>query len=207
MFTEIGKQSFDVHAAPVQCYAMSADAISEKPRVAVQKQRGSPRRSAGLRSAGIAAGLLAAAGIWAAALWAWPDADSAPTASAPFVSGTQEQSALRSTPVSSIAVDSVTQAPPPQPPPTNNAAADSGSPALPIARDLPNIGVVLGRDQQAPSALQTMPEGVSAVIRGNQPSSGPQPTPDSGMAVVTGNRKPSPLQLTPDNGTIIIRGN
>jgi hypothetical protein len=52
-----------------------------------------------------------------------------------------------------------------------------------------------------------MPEGVSAVIRGNQASSGLQPTPDSGMAVLDGNRKPSRLQLTPDNGTIIIRGN
>src|SRR4029077_11514416 len=119
----------------------------------------------------------------------------------------QKQSALQSAPVSSVAADSVTQAPPPQPPSTSNTAADSGSPALPAGRDLPNIGVALGRDQQAPSALQTMSKGVPAVIRGNQASSGPQPTPDSGMAVVKGNRKPSPMQITPDNGTVIIRGN
>jgi adenylate cyclase len=211
-FADIGKQNFDIHAASVQCYAMSGDAIAAKPHVAAQKQRGSPRRSARLRSAGIAASLFATAGIWAAALWAWLDADSAPirastTAGSPFVSGTQEQSALQSAPVSSLAPDGVTQAPPPQPPPTSNTAADSSSPALPAGRDLPNIGVALGRDQQAPSALQTMPKGVPAVIRGNQASSGPQPTPDSGMAVVKGNRKPSPLQIMPDNGTVVIRGN
>jgi class 3 adenylate cyclase len=157
-FADIGKQNFDIHAAPVQCYAMSADAIAAKPHVAAQKQRGSPGRSARLRSAGIAASLFATAGIWAAVLWAWLDADSAPitastTAGSPFVSGTQEQTALQFAPVSSIAADGVTQAPPPEPPPTSNTAADSSSPALPAGRDLPNIGVALGRDQQAPSAL------------------------------------------------------
>ena len=211
-FADIGKQNFDIHTAPVQCYAISTDAMAAKPHVAAQQQRGSARRSARLRSAGIAASLFATAGIWAAALWAWLDVDSAPitastTAGSPFVSGTQKQSALQSAPVSSVAADSVTQAPPPQPPPTSNTAADSGSPALPAGRDLPNIEVALGRDQQAPSAPQTMPKGVPAVIRGDQASSGPQPTPDSGMAVVKGNRKPSPLQITPDNGTVIIRGN
>ena len=211
-FADIGKQNFDIHAAPVQCYAMSADAMAAKPHVAAQEQRGSPGRSARLRNAGIAASLFVTAGIWAAALWAWLDADSAPiiastTAGSPFVSGTQKQSALQSAPVSSVVADSVTQAPLPQLPPTSNTAADSGSPALPAGRDLPNIGVALDRDQQAPPALQTMPKGVPALIRGNQSSSGPQPTPDSGMAVVKGNRKPSPLQITPDNGTVIIRGN
>ncbi len=210
-FADIGKQHFDFRAAPVQCYAMNADAMAAKPHVAAKKQRGSPRRSARLRSAGIAASLFATAGIWAAALWAWLEADSAPTtapmtAGSPFVSGTGEQSALQSAPVSSIAADSVTQAPP-QLPPASNIAADSGSQAPPAEPASPNTDSAMVRGKQAPSAPQTVPKSVPAVIRGNQASSALQTTPDNGMAVVKGNQAPSSLRVTPGSGTVVIRGN
>jgi len=215
-FADIGKQNLDLRASPMHCYVMSTDAVAAKPHVAERKQRGTPSRSVRLRSVGIAASLFATVGIWTAALWAWLDADSstapirAPVVASshmPFGSGTEEQSALRSAPVSSIAADSVTEAPPPQPPPASSTAADNGAQAVPAGPASPNIDSAVVRGKQTPSARRTAPESVPAVIRGNHASSALQTTPDTGMAVVRGNQAPSALQGAPDSGTVVIRGN
>ena len=215
-FADIGKQNLDLRASPMHCYVMSADALAAKPYVAERKQRGATSRSARLRSAGIAASLFANVGLGTAALWMWLNADSAtapisaPVPASlhmPLGSGTEELSALQSAPLSSIAADSLTEAPPPQPPPASNAAADKGALAPPAEPASPHTASAVVPGKQAPSVLRTAPESVPAVIRGNQASSALQTTPDSGMAVVRGNPAPSSLQVTPDSGAVVIRGN
>jgi adenylate cyclase len=197
-FEDIGKQNLDTRAAPVQCYAMSADSVASRPRVAAQKQRGSTSRRMRLRSAA-AASVFAMVGICAVALWAWFGANSSTALIPALVTVGSHMPSVGST-----AADSDTQAPsPPQPPPVSNKVADRDT----QARSLPNIGAAVVRGKQPPSALQTAPNSGTAVVRGNQAPSAVQITPDSGTAVVRGHQVPSTLQTTPDSGTAVIRGN
>jgi len=222
MFEDIGKQNLDIHAAPMHCYAVDADSVAARPRVARQKQRGSASRQKGLRSAAVAAGASATIGVWVVALWAWLGANSSTTPiPRPVTAGSQsinamadrgshQLPALQSPLVSSTTADTGSRAPSaPQPAIADGTAADKSTQAPstpPTPSTPPDIGTAVVRGKQAPSALQTAPDSGPAVVRGNQAPSAPQITPDTGTAVVRGNEAPSRLQIAPGNGPDVVRG-
>ena len=231
-FEAIGKQDPGIGAAPVHCYAMSADAVASALRSAA------PQVSAlalmRLRRAAVAASAFAMVGIWAAAFWGYIGANSSTTPMTPgshisavgntAVSGAQAPSAPRSAPVSGAATadGGIEAQSGPQPQPVGNAAADGAvqaASARPISPEiaaaevrgrqealarpiLPDSGPIVVRGNQAPSVP---PDSSPTVVRGNQAPSAPPPAPDSGTTVVRGNRVPSSLQ-TPDSGTGVVRG-
>src|SRR5205814_4492047 len=67
-FKYIGKQNLEIRAAPVECYAMNAEAIASGARRAAQYPQRRPGR---LRSAAISVGAFATVGACGLALLAW----------------------------------------------------------------------------------------------------------------------------------------
>ena len=236
-FEDIGQRNLDICAAPVHCYAMNADPVASSPRLAAQN---SQRRPIRLRSAAIAGGVFATVGIWGVALLAWLGTNSPTLIPAPVTAGsgvtsvgiTADGAALALSPrqsaLMSTTADKDAQAPwaSQSSLASNNAAMDSGIQALPSRPALPEIGAVVVRGKQAPSAWQTTDDNGTAalrstqapsvlqttansgavVVRGKEQASALQTTPDSGAAVVRGNQEPSPLQIAPDGATDVVRG-
>jgi class 3 adenylate cyclase len=216
IFKDIGKQNLEVGAAPVHCYAMTADAVASSPRFAAQDPHSRPKR---LRSAAVAVSVFAAAGIGSVALFAWLGANS-PTAVTP--GSTIAGSPAPSPPMSSTAVDT-SQAPPVSQTPLANATAadidtqaaqsslasnavDGSIQALSSRPDLSEIAGIVVRGKQEPSALQSTPDNGTAAVKGIQAPTVLQPTLNSGVAVVRGKQEATALQITPENGAAVVRG-
>jgi class 3 adenylate cyclase len=221
-FEDMGNQNLDIRAAPMLCYALNADSLAARPRVAAQSQRSSASRHLRLRSAAGAAGVFATVGVWVVALWAWLGANSSTTpipgpvtvgSQIPSISSTADRAghewpALKSPIVSSSAADTGSQASSaPQPAIAGNTAADISPQAASTRPTLPNIGTAVVRGKQAPSPPQTPPDTGTAAARGIQAPLPLETTPDSGTAVVRGKQGSSGLQIMPDIGTAVVRGN
>jgi adenylate cyclase len=74
VFEDIGKHNVEIGAAPVHCYAVNADFVAFKPRLAAAHSPQS--RAKRLRTAAVAVSVFATVGIWGAALLAWLGANS-----------------------------------------------------------------------------------------------------------------------------------
>ena len=219
MFKYIGKQRLESRAAPVDCYAMSADAVASDPRLAAQNPQGRPMR---FQSAAIAVGVFGTLGVWGVALLAWLATNSSTTLiHAPVTAGSDVPSvgitadgtplapSSRQSPLmNSTAADTDTQAPPAlQKRLASGTMADRSIQAGSSRLALSEIGAVVVRGKQAPSALQTTPDNGTETFRGIQAPSVLLTSPDSGVTVVRGKQEASALQITPDSGAAVVRGN
>ncbi|MBV8504631.1 MAG: hypothetical protein JOZ11_02270 [Alphaproteobacteria bacterium] len=218
IFKDIGKQNLEVSAAPVHCYAMTADGVPSSPRFAAQDPQSRRRR---LRSAAVALSVFATAGVGGVALLAWLGTNS-PTAvtPGPTTAGSPApsfgitpdgagpaSSSRQSPPMSSTAADT-NQAPPvSQTPLANGTVADKSIQAPSSQLALSEVGAVVVRGKQEPSALQTTPDNGMAALGGMQAPAVLQTTLNSGVAVVRGKQEATALQITPDNGAAVVRGN
>jgi class 3 adenylate cyclase len=218
-FKDIGKQNLEIGAAPVDCYAMNADAVASGPRLAAQDPRRRPMR---LRSAAVAVAIVATVGACGVALFAWLGTHSSTAVThAPVTAGSHvpsvritadgaapASSSQQSPPMSGTAADTDTQAPPAsQTPLGGGTVADKSSQAPSSRLALSEIGAVVVRGKQASSALQTAPDNGTAALGDIQAPSVPLTTPNSGAAVVRGKQEASALQITPGSGAAVIRGN
>jgi class 3 adenylate cyclase len=217
IFEDIGKPNLEVGAAPVHCYAITADSVASRPRFAAQNPQSRHKR---LRSAAVAIGVFAAAGVGGVALLAWLGTNS-PTAvtpgpmtagsPAPSFGITPDGAGLASSsrpspPVSSTAVDT-TQAPPvSQTPLANGMIADNNIQAPSSQLTLSEVGAVVVRGKQEPSALQTTPDNGTAALRGLQAPAVLQTTLNSAVAVVRGNQAPPTQRIALDAATDVVRG-
>jgi len=218
MFEDIGKHNVEIGAAPVHCYAVNADFVAFKPRLAAHSPQSRAKR---LRTAAVAVSVFATVGIWGAALLTWLGANSSTalipatvSAGSPMLSvgvtadGTAlESSSQQSAPMTSTAADTDTQAPPAsQTPLASNAVVDGGIQALSLRPASSDIDGVVVRGKQAQSALQTTRDNGRAAVSGIQAPAVVQTTLNSGVAVVRGNQAPSTLQIAPDAATDVVRG-
>ncbi len=217
-FKDIGKQNLDIRAAPVDCYAMNAEAVESGLRLAAQNPQRRPMR---LRGGAVGVGVFGAVGVCGVALLAWLSTHSSTTlihvpvtsgSHGPSVGTTADGAALASSsrqspPLSKTAADTDTQAPPASQSSlaSNNGAVDRSS-QVSSRPELSEIGVVVVRGKQAPPPQNTPDNGTSAV-RGTQPPSIVQTTTNSGAVVVRGRQEASAMQITPDSGTAVVRGN
>ncbi len=227
-FKYIGKKNLEVRAAPVECYAMDADAVASVARGAAQNPHRQPRR---LRSAAVAGGVFAAVGACGVALFAWlgthsstalihtpvPAGSNVPSAGITADTAAFMSSPQRSPPMGGAAADTKTQAPPaPQTPTAGGMVADRSSHAPSPRPALSEIGAVVVRGKQASSAPPTTPDtgtaalegsqAPAAVVRGKQEASALQIAPDSRAAVIRGNQAPSAPENAPDGATDVVRG-
>ena len=216
MFEDIGKHNVEIGAAPVHCYAVNADFVAFKPRLAARSPQSRAKR---LRTAAVAVSVFATVGIWGAALLAWLGANSSTAVIPATVSAGStvlsvgvtadgaalESSSRQSAPMTSTAADTDTQAPPAsQTPLASSAVVDGGIQALssrPASSDIDGV-VVRG----AQSALPTTRDNGRAAVSGIQAPAVVQTTLNSGVAVVRGNQAPSTLQIAPDAATDVVRG-
>ena len=218
VFEDIGKHNVEIGAAPVHCYAVNADFVAFKPRLAAHSPQSRAKR---LRTAAVAVSVFATVGIWGAALLTWLGANSSTalipatvSAGSPMLSvgvtadGTAlESSSQQSAPMTSTAADTDTQAPPAsQTPLASNAVVDGGIQALSLRPASSDIDGVVVRGKQAQSALQTTRDNGRAAVSGIQAPAVVQTTLNSGVAVVRGNQAPSTLQIAPDAATDVVRG-
>ena len=218
VFEDIGKHNVEIGAAPVHCYAVNADFVAFKPRLAARSPQSRAKR---LRTAAVAVSVFATVGIWGAALLAWLGANSSTAVIPATVSAGStvlsvgvtadgaalESSSRQSAPMTSTAADTDTQAPPAsQTPLASNAAVDGGIQALSSRPASSDIDGVVVRGKQAQSALQTTRDNGRAAVSGIQAPAVVQTTLNSGVAVVRGNQAPSTLQIAPDAATDVVRG-
>ena len=218
-FKDIGKQNLEIGAAPVNCYAMSAEAVAFGPRLAAQNTQRRPRR---LRTAAVAVGAAATVGVWGIALWAWLATHSsttlvqAPVAAGshmPSVGTTVDRAAPAESPrqsplMSSTAADTDTQAPPAsQTPVASGTVADRATQAPSASQ--PSIASDAAADSriQAPSSPPAPPEIGAVVVRGKQAPPALQTADDNGTAALRGTQAPSGLQTTGNSGAAVVRGN
>jgi adenylate cyclase len=219
-FEDIGKQDLVGGAAPVHCYAMSADSVASKRRAAAQKQGVFASLPMRLRSAAAAASVVAMVGIWGAAFWAWFGASSStaptPTRMTPGSQvstvgnttdrGAQAPLAPQSPPVANTAAAAsggIVPSSALQPQPGSNTVSDGAERALSVQPIAATVVVL----KQATPTQPTLPDSATTVVRGHQgPPTEPTP-PDSGTAVVRGNRAQSAPQTPTDSGTAVVRGN
>jgi class 3 adenylate cyclase len=218
MFEDIGKHNVEIGAAPVHCYAVNADFVAFKPRLAARSPQSRAKR---LRTAAVAVSVFATVGIWGAALLAWLGANSSTAVIPATVSAGStvlsvgvtadgaalESSSRQSAPMTSTAADTDTQAPPAsQTPLASSAVVDGGIQALSSRPASSDIDGVVVRGKQAQSALQTTRDNGRAAVSGIQAPAVVQTTLNSGVAVVWGNQAPSTLQIAPDAATDVVRG-
>lgn len=218
MFEDIGKHNVEIGAAPVHCYAVNADFVAFKPRLAARIPQSRTKR---LRTAAVAVSVFATVGIWGAALLAWLGANSSTavipatvSAGSPVLSvgvtadgAALESSSRQSAPMTSTAADTDTQAPPAsQTPLASNAVVDGGIQALSSRPASSDIDGVVVRGKQAQSALQSTRDNGRAAVSGTEAPAVVQTTLNSGVAVVRGNQAPSALQIAPDAATDVVRG-
>jgi class 3 adenylate cyclase len=218
MFEDIGKHNVEIGAAPVHCYAVNADFVAFKPRLAARSPQSRAKR---LRTAAVAVSVFATIGIWGAALLAWLGANSSTAVIPATVSAGStvlsvgvtadgaalESSSRQSAPMTSTAADTDTQAPPAsQTPLASSAVVDGGIQALSSRPASSDIDGVVVRGKQAQSALQTTRDNGRAAVSGIQAPAVVQTTLNSGVAVVRGNQAPSTLQIAPDAATDVVRG-
>jgi hypothetical protein len=216
-FKDIGEQNLEIRAAPVHCYAMSADTVASGPRLAA---RNAQRRSMRLRNAAVAAGVLFTVGVWGVALWAWllPNPSTAlthaPATTDSHVLSSADRvapalSSRQSPPMSSTAPDTDTQAPPAAQTPlaSGTVVEDKSVQALSSSLAVSETGEIVVKGRQAPSAPQTTPDDGTGPLRGVQATPVLLTTPNSGPAIVRGKQEASALQITPDSGPAVIRGN
>jgi class 3 adenylate cyclase len=219
VFEDIGKHNVEIGAAPVHCYAVNADFVAFKPRLAAAHSPQS--RAKRLRTAAVAVSVFATVGIWGAALLAWLGANSSTAVIPATVSAgppvlyagvTADGAALespsrQSAPMTRTAADRDTQAPPAsQTPLASSAVVDGGIQALSSRPASSDIDGVVVRGKQAQSALQTTRDNGRAAVSGIQAPAVVQTTLNSGVAVVWGNQAPSTLQIAPDAATDVVRG-
>lgn len=218
MFEDIGKHNVEIGAAPVHCYAVNADSVAFKPRLAAHNPQSRAKR---LRTAAVAVSVFSTVGIGGAALLAWLGENSSTavipatvSAGSPVLSvgatadgAALESSSRQSAPMSNTAADTDTQAPPAaQTPLATNAVMDGGIQALSSRPASSEIDGIVVRGKQASSALQTTPDNGRGAVRGIQAPAVLQTTLNSGVAVVRGNQAPSTLQIAPDAATDVVRG-
>jgi class 3 adenylate cyclase len=218
VFEDIGKHNVEIGAAPVHCYAVNADFVAFKPRLAARSPQSRAKR---LRTAAVAVSVFATVGIWGAALLAWLGANSSTAVIPATVSAGStvlsvgvtadgaalESSSRQSAPMTSTAADTDTQAPPAsQTPLASSAVVDGGIQALSSRPASSDIDGVVVRGKQAQSALQTTRDNGRAAVSGIQAPAVVQTTLNSGVAVVRGNQAPSTLQIAPDAATDVVRG-
>ena len=218
LFKDIGKHNVEIGAAPVHCYAVNADFVAFKPRLAARSPQSRAKR---LRTAAVAVSVFATVGIWGAALLAWLGANSSTAVIPATVSAGStvlsvgvtadgaalESSSRQSAPMTSTAADTDTQAPPAsQTPLASSAVVDGGIQALSSRPASSDIDGVVVRGKQAQSALQTTRDNGRAAVSGIQAPAVVQTTLNSGVAVVRGNQAPSTLQIAPDAATDVVRG-
>ena len=217
VFEDIGKHNVEIGAAPVHCYAVNADSVAFKPRLAAHDPQRLAKR---LRTAAVAVSVFATVGIGGAALLAWLGENSSTvvipatvSAGSPVLSvgatadGAALASSRQSAPMPSTAADTDTQAPPAaQAPLASNAVVDGGIQPLSSRPASSEIDGVVVRGKQAGSALQTTPDNGRAAVRAIQAPAVVQTTLNSDVAVVRGNQAPSTLQIAPDAATDVVRG-
>jgi class 3 adenylate cyclase len=219
MFKDIGKQNLEIGAAPVNCYAMNAEAVAFGPRLAAQNTQRPPVR---FRTAAVAVGVVATVGVWGIALWAWLATHSstapihAPAAAGSHVpsvgitaDGTAPAGSLRQSPlVSSTAADTDTQAPPAsQTPLASGTVADRGTQAP--SGSQPSITSNAAADSRIQAlSSQAAPSEIGAVVvRGKQAPPALQTADDNGTGALGGTQAPSVLQTTANSGAAVVRGN
>jgi class 3 adenylate cyclase len=146
MFKDIGKQNLEIGAAPVNCYAMNADAVAFGPRLAAQNTQRRPMR---LRTAAVAAGVVATVGVWGIALWAWLATHSSTARiHAPAAAGSHVPS------VGATADGAAPAGSPRQSPVMSSTATATDTRAPPASQTPLASGTVADRGTQAPSASQ-----------------------------------------------------
>jgi adenylate cyclase len=219
IFKDIGKQNLEIGAAPVNCYAMNAEAVAFGRRLAARNTQRRPMR---FRTAAVAAGVVATVGVWGIALWAWLATHSstalihAPVAAGSHVpsggitaDGTAPAgSPLQSPPVSSTAADTDTRAPPAsQTPLASGTVADRATQAPSASQ--PSIAGNAAADSriQAPSSRAVPSEIGAVVVRGKQAPPALQAADDNGTAALRGTQAPSVVQTTANSGAAVVRGN
>jgi class 3 adenylate cyclase len=222
IFEYIGKQTLEIAAAPVDCYAMNADAVESGARLGAQNLRCRPMR---LRRAAVAAGVFATVGVWGIALWAWLGSHSSTALiHAPVTAGSHAPSA-------GITADGVAPRSSSQQSPLVSSTPPETDPRAPPAPQLPPAsGMVADRSMQASSASQPPPASTGAadsrlralssrpapseigavVVRGNEAQSALpsviQTTANSGAAVIRGRQVPPAPEIAPNGSTDVIRG-
>lgn len=218
VFKDIGKQNLEIGAAPVDCYAMNADAVAFGPRLAPQNTQRRPMR---FRTAAVAMGV-ATVGVWGIALWAWlathtstarVHAPVAPGSHVPSVGtaadGAAPAGSPRQSPVmSSTAADTDTRAPPAsQTPLASGTVADRGAQAPSASQ--PSIASEAPADSriQALSSQAAPSEMGAVVVRGKQTPSALETADDNGTAALRGTQAASVLQTTANSGAAVVRGN
>jgi class 3 adenylate cyclase len=218
-FKDIGKQNLEIGAAPVNCYAMNADAVAFGPRLAAQNTQRRPTR---LRTAAVAVGAAATVGVWSIALWAWLATHSSTTlvhepvaagSHVPSVRITADGAAPAESPrqspvVSSTAADTDTQAPPASQTPLASGTVADGGMQAPSASH-PSIASNAAADSriQAPSSRPAPSEIGAVVVRGKQAPPASETADDNGTAALRGTQAPSVVQTTVNSGAAVVRGN
>ena len=219
MFKDIGKQNLEIGAAPVNCYAMNAEAVAFGPRLAARNTQRRPMR---FRTAAVAMGVVATVGVWGIALWAWLATHSstalihAPVTAGshvPSVGTTADGAAPAGSPgqspvMSSTAADTDTRAPPAsQTPLASGTVADRGTQAPSASQ--PSIAGNAAADSriQAPSSRAAPSEIGAVVVRGKQAPPALQTADDNGTAALRGTQAPSVVQTTANSGAAVVRGN
>ena len=218
MFEDIGKHNVEIGAAPMHCYAVSADFVAFKPRLAAHSPQSRAKR---LRTAAVSASVFATVGILGAALLAWLGANSSTEVIPATVSAGSsvlsvgvtadwaalESSLRQSAPMTSTAADTDTQAlPASQTPLASNAAVDGDIQTLSSRPASSDIDGVVVRGKQVQPALQTTRNNGRAAVSSIQAPAAVQNTLNSGVAVVRGNQALSTLQMAPDATTNVVRG-
>ena len=223
-FGDIGKHDIGIRAAPVRCYAMSADSVASRTRSVAPNPTWfrHPSSNWRMRRAALVAGVAGTGGVWAVALWAWLGANLSPVPIPTLATAERQDSRTQS--VSRVPNPSADEPSVPSPPLASSMAADSDTqaslgkqPSLASNTDggirpsspqptFLEFGAAVVRGKQAPSALQTTPDSGPLVVKGNQAPSARQITPDSSAPVVKGNHAPSSLQASANTGTDVLRG-
>lgn len=235
MFEDIGEQNFEIGAAPVHCYAIKPGALVFSQTLGAQNLQSRRTRSAAVAIGAFATvGISAVAWLaWVAAnppMAVIPAPVSAgshvPSIGATAGVATPEPSSRQSPIMSNMAadtaaepapasptslpggtaVDSDTQASPGLQPGISNDASVDGNLEASAPPALSEIGAIVVRGKQAPSAREATPENARAANGEIQVPSVVQTGPESGATVVKGKIEASALQITPDSNAAVVRG-
>jgi adenylate cyclase len=142
-FEDIGRHQFEAITAPVQAFAMGADALAPTPGVAAPAVSTLKQHWLYPRSAVIAAGVAVVVGIWTVSWWSWRGRDQARLA-------TQETAATNSS--AARAVDVVHNAAPQTPPAPSPSSAP---PQAAIQTEAPPASVPAPSSSPASAEAQT----------------------------------------------------
>jgi class 3 adenylate cyclase len=203
-FGDIGKHDIGIRAAPVRCYAMSADSAASRPRSVVSNSVWfrHPSPNWRMRKAALAASVAGTVGVWAIALWAWLGANLSPVPIPTLATAERQDSRTQS--VSSVPNRSGDEPSVPSPPLASSMAADSDTQA-PLGKQ-PSLASTTDSSIRPSSPQPTLLEIGAAAVRGKQAPAPVQTTPDSGPVVIKGNQAPSARQITPDSSTLVVKG-